>query len=274
MNESRSAPKWRSRWLIAIVVIVVAGAIVWTSGGAKEASIDDAIAAFEEAVEAGGAGGTIDDVLRPEQGVYVYAGTGHETLSLPGTGRAWGPRIPGIVTHAPDGCWTFQLEYNTAHSQSVDYCPRERRLEEHSSETSHAFNLGVTTLHERIVFACDPPGETIRVDADAGASWKQSCVGTSAERGTVVTSSGVNVFVGLATVEVAGKDVAAYHYRTRRTLSGDQTGTELVDIWFRVPDGLPLRATHDIEAISPSPVGSVTYTEAGSFTLTSLRPRS
>jgi len=272
MTEARSAPRRRSRWLLGIaVVVVVAGVVVWSSGGAEEASIEDAIADFD--VSAADPGDTGDGMPRPKQGVYVYAGTGHEELSLPGTGRAWGPRIPGTVTHAPDGCWTLRLEYNTAHSQSVDYCSREQLLEERTSETSHAFKLGVTTLHERIVFACDPPGETIRVDAEAGSSWQQSCVGTSVERGTVVTSSGTNVFVGLATVEVAGKHVAAYHYRTRRTLTGDQTGTELVDIWFRVPDGLPLRATHDIEAISPSPVGSVTYTEAGSFTLTSLRPR-
>ena len=58
-------------------------------------------------------------------------------------------------------------------------------------------------------------------------------------------------------------------------MSGDQTGDVAVDTWFAESDGLPLKETHDIRVVSPAPapIDHVTYSERGSWRLTSLTPR-
>lgn len=273
---SRSGHWWRRpRWIVATVAagLVVIGAVLfaiaWSQRGADEASVEEAVEGLDD-----GAAGTKAGFLRPAGGVYVYEGSGTEQLSLLSTGQTWGPRLPGTVTRDDDGCWTFRIDYSTNHRQWTDYCPRGRVLEEEGGRTFQSFDFVVSTIEDRNVFVCDPPGEAIRVDADPGSSWPQSCVGRSADRGTEVTSSGTNTFVGIESVEVEGEPVRAYRYRADRVLSGDQTGTETVDTWFRVPDGLPLRATRSVRVESPSPIGAVTYTEEGTYTLTSLAPRS
>ena len=146
-------------------------------------------------------------------------------------------------------------------------------LEEDGGRTFQSFDFVVSTIDDRNVFICDPPGEAIRVDAEPGSTWPQSCVGRSVGRSTEVTSSGTNTFVGIDTVEVAGRPTRAYRYLSERTLSGDQTGTEMSETWFRVPDGLPLSATRDVRVESPSPIGAVMYTEQGTYRLTSLVPQ-
>ena len=56
-------------------------------------------------------------------------------------------------------------------------------------------------------------------------------------------------------------------------VSGDQYGTDRSDSWFSVTNGMLLKLSHDINVHSPSPIGTVTYSERGSFVLTSLVPR-
>lgn len=270
-----SRPWWRRRrWIlsaVAISVVAISGiafAIAWSARGAEEASVDDAI----ERLDPRGTEST-NDFLRPATGVYVYEGTGHEELSLLSTGQDWGPRIPATVIRAADGCWTFRIDYSTNHRQWTDYCPGGRVLEETGGRTFQSFDFVVSTIEDRNVFVCTPPGEAIRVDAEPGSTWNQSCVGRSALSGTEVTSSGTNTFIGVETVEVGGQSIRAYRYRSERVLSGDQTGTETSETWHRVPDGLPLRGTRDIRVQSPSPIGAVTYTEQGTFSLVALDPR-
>lgn len=257
--------------MVAAGLVVVGGvafAIVWSQRGAEQASVEEAVEGL-----GGRAGDATAGFLRPASGVYVYEGSGTEQLSLLSTGQAWGPRLPATVTHSRHGCWTFRIDYSTNHRQWTDYCPRGRVLEEDGGRTFQSFDFVVSTIDDRNVFICDPPGEAIRVDAEPGSAWPQSCVGRSAERGTEVVSSGTNTFVGIETVEVEERPIRAYRYRSERTLSGDQAGTETSETWFRVSDALPLRVIRDVRVESPSPIGAVTYTEQGTYRLTSLVPR-
>jgi hypothetical protein len=67
--------------------------------------------------------------------------------------------------------------------------------------------------------------------------------------------------------------VPAYRFRQQRTLSGNQTGTQTADLWFAQKDGLPLRNRRDVTVHTDTIVGSSSYTEHGSFQLTSLQPQ-
>lgn len=256
--------------ILVVIVLVLAGAgaafaVAWSNRGAEEASLSDAIAKFRRQGQDGDAG-----FLRPAVGVYTYRGTGTERLSVLGTTQHWGPELPGTISRAVDGCWTFRIEYSTHHQQDWDYCPNGTTLQETGGQTLQSFSFVATTLEDLQLFTCDPPADAIRLEAKPGEHWRQACEGHSPSRGTSVRSTGTNTYVGLTNVRVGSAQVLAYHSRIRRELSGSQTGTEQMDMWFSTRDGMPLRVTRDIAVDTPSPIGAVTYTERGHFELTSL----
>ena len=246
-------------------------AYAWSQRGAEEASVDDAVERFREREGDDGETGE-EGLLRPDSGVYTYAGTGKEKLSLLSTGQKWGPHLPVTVAGAPGGCWTYTVEYSTNHWQEWTYCPGEEGLEEDGGRSFQSFDFVAFTVDDLIVFHCEPRNRTIRLAADPGDSWKQSCDGASEERGTHTNSAGTTTFVGIETVDVGGDEVRAYHYLDEKTITGDQTGTERVDTWFAARDGLPLETERSVRVKSPSPIGDVVYSETGGYSLTSLVP--
>lgn len=87
-----------------------------------------------------------------------------------------------------------------------------------------------------------------------------------------VTSAGPYTFVGEELLDIDQHRVTTLHYRRVRTLGGGQRSTEDVDTWFDAATGLPVKNSRVITVRSDSPLGTVTYTERGSFTLASLTP--
>ena len=241
----------------------------WTRRGAEEVTVDQSVEGFRHDGQTSGTAG----LLRPAAGVYRYAATGQERLSVLGTSQDWGDPVPATVTHGDDGCWTIRFDFSTNHSQTTTYCPAGRVLREVSGSTSQTFDFVAPAISDVTNFRCDPPGQLIRLDAAVGRSWRQSCDGTSADRGTTVTSAGTNTYLGTQRVDVGGTSVRALHYRVERTLSGDQRGTERNEVWYHPLTGLPLRRIRTVEVASPSPIGDITYTEGGTVTLDSLTPR-
>ena len=276
-------PRWfrRPAVVVPVCLVVVAAGVgaalflrAWNERGADEASVDRSVEGFREDQAGDGSAG----LLQPAAGVYTYAAQGTEQLSLLGTTQAWGDRLPATVTTGEgpagtEGCWTIRFEFSTNHTQATTYCPDDRVLEEVAGSTSQTFDFVATQVTDVTEFRCDPPGELVRLDAEAGDTWDQSCQGRSPERGTAVTSAGTNTFLGVEPVEVGDETVDALHYRVDRTLSGDQDGTESTQYWFHPRTALPLRAVRAITVASPSPLGDITYTEEGRYRLTSLTPR-
>lgn len=255
--------------LLGLVATIGIGlAVVWGGRGAEEASLDDAVARFRDRQASGGAG-----FLRPAEGVYTYRGSGDEKLSILGASQHWGPTLPATVLASGEDCWVFSVEFSTNHTQETTYCPNGNGLDEAGGRTLQRFDFGAFAVDDVNTFTCEPRAETIRVAAEPGDHWRQSCTGHSSSQGTTVTSAGPNTFVGLDRIRVDGELVDAFHYRQERTLSGDQTGTSRDDVWFDADNALPLRIKRDVQVESPSPLGAITYTEAGTLTLDSLEPR-
>lgn len=255
--------------VVAIVVIVGATvfAVAWSHRGAKEASLEEAVEEFRRRGESGAAG-----FLQPAVGVYSYHGTGTEKLSLLSTTQNWGPQLPSTVTRDDRGCWKFHLQYSTHHWQDWDYCPREKTLQEVGGRTFQSFDFVAVTVDDDNLFSCTPPGDAIRLDARPGDHWGYSCTGHSKTRDTKATTAGTTTFVRLTTVDVGRTAVPAYEYRIERTITGSQTGSERVRVWYSARDGLPLRIDRTVRVESPSPIGAVTYTEHGTCVLASLEP--
>jgi hypothetical protein len=256
-----------------LVVVLIAGAVfvvLWRGSGAHEASVQDARDRFRRSSS------TIADpdpaTLRPEAGVYLYRGVGTEELSLPPKTQHQGPRMPATVTHRADGCWTVRLDYNSRHWQTWEYCPRDGGLVERGGETFETWDFVFTKYDSTSRFSCDPPAIVIRAQMRAGDSWSQSCRGTSSGTEGEAVSSGPFTYVGEETIDVGGTQVPAHRFHQERTLRGSQTGTQTAELWFAKRSGLPLRNEREVTVHTDTIVGSSTYTERGSFRLTSLQP--
>lgn len=258
---------------LLVVAVVVAGTVaivLWRRSGAHEASTRDAQRRFERSSSTQR---SAPSVLRPAAGVYLYRGTGTEHLTLPPKTQSQGPRMPATVTDRADGCWTFRIDYNSAHWQTWIYCPRNGGLVELGGQTFERWDFVVTKYDSTSTFTCDPVSVAIRATMHAGDVWQQSCAGTSSGTKGTATTSGPYTFVGRESVVVGGAPVAAYHFHQVRTLSGSQTGTQDTDLWFAVKDGLPLRNDRTVSVHTNTIIGRSTYTEHGSFELTSLIPQ-
>jgi hypothetical protein len=279
-DEAEADPSPRRHRRVRIVVaialgVVLAGvatfAILLSRVSSRPVTIDEARQRADEAGQ--GTELSTDEVdFRPAAGVYEYRGEGTERLDRPPTNQSQGPEIPGTVTHLDDRCWRFRVDYNVNHWQSWDYCAGNGRLTEHAGQFFQKLDLVVTQVETLSTVTCDPPVDAIRPDQEAGDQWTQECRGTSEGTAGEVVSAGPYTFVGPEILEIDGRDVDALHYRRARELSGGQTGTEDIDLWFAADTALPLRNERDVTVRSESLIGGVTYTERGSFTLVSMTP--
>jgi hypothetical protein len=276
-REIPHARQHRARWLVAgtvLVVLIVGGvwfAIQWLGRGPEEASVSDAVDRFRTSPTDPSPSG----MLAPAAGVYTYVGQGEEHLSFLSTSQPEGPTLPGTITHGDAGCWTFEIEYNSFHRQSWEWCEQDGRLVERGGTTYQQFDFGAFKVDDTSRVLCDPPFVAFDPGARPGDTAAVDCRGDSETIGTELSSQGTARFVGHESVDVAARTVPALHYRMRREISGDQTGEERTDMWFSADNGMPLRNAREIIVVSPAPapLNSVTYTERGEWQLATLTPQ-
>lgn len=256
--------------LVGIVVVVVTLWFTRESPGAR--SLDDALAEFRAgdptAVESIGV-----FVQRPPSGVYTAAGNGRASIDFPPTSQSYGATVPVIVRADADGCWTTEVDFNDAFRQTWHHCVIDGDVVERSSRTSTRWDLGVMTIDEHADFVCDPPGVIIRAGERRAEVSRYSCVGTSDAIDGSTTSDVSYSMVGAESVDVGGTMVPAFHYVEVDTLTGAQRGTTTIEYWYAIESFLLVRMERDIALRTDSPVGSVTFTENGSWQLQSLDPR-
>ncbi|MBI2706245.1 MAG: hypothetical protein HYX32_13270 [Actinobacteria bacterium] len=260
----------RRRWVLEVAAIVavltlLGLGVLWSRRGAQEASLDEAARRFQQ-----GPSATVPEMrlLTPTPGVYRYRGSGTEQLSVLQTQQSWGPQLPATITEPSSaGCWTFRIDYSTNHWEARTYCADDGVLREAGGTVWQRFDFVAVKVDETIEFACDPPNDTVRLAAAPGDTWAQSCVGRSSARGTTVTSAGSTMFVGREDTTAGEATVPSLHYRANRTLTGDQQGVETSEYWFSAETGQIIRFQREVRVDSPSPIGSVTYTESGAYQL-------
>jgi hypothetical protein len=267
----------RRRWLIAGIVVVTlvavlvgGGVIWWNQRGPSKPSIGGAVDRFRSSTTAPN-----DSVpMRPDPGVYIYAGTGSEHLSFLATQQSQAGNLPGTVTWGADGCWTFAIEYNSFHRQTWDRCSRNGRLVEPRNTTDQKFDFGALSQSEHTVVVCAPPITIFDPKAAPGDRVATRCTGRSQTTKADMSQRGAVTYVGRTRVEVAGERVPALHYTQVIRISGDQTGASQEDLWLGL-NGLPLqeRRTISVKSPAPAPLNEVTYTEQGTWRITSLTPR-
>lgn len=267
----------RKRWLIplvAFVVLLVVGGVFFLLLELRKpgpASVGDAEKEVEQA-SAADSGDSGSSALRPAEGVYVYQGEGSESINVPPLSQDDGSEMPAEVIHHGSDCWTFKLEYNSAHWEEDLNCVENGQLVQKKSTTFQQWDIVTERLTNTTNFTCE---SAVLVDPSAseGESFDQDCVGTNSDVEGETHTDGPSTFVGNETVRIDGKDVEAYHFKQHQQISGSgQEGRQEFEMWYAVDTALPLKQTRKITLVTPSPIGKITYTEEGHWEVSSLTP--
>ena len=255
---------------LAIVLLVAGGTLAWFwyHSGAHALPTSVAIERFRNAQGASG------PAAGPTPGIYLYTGSGTESVTLPPKSQSEGPSIPGTVTGRAKGCFEFRLDYSDVHWQDWIYCPRGGGLVTVSRAGYYRWNFVAFTIDDTSTYICSPAALTIPERLVTGARNAMSCTGTNDHLSTgPVLMTGTATVMGTATLHVGSASVPAVHIRERAAFSGGQQGTNDADTWYAVATGLPLRGTWSTQVSTPSPVGTSTLNAHGTFSLTSMRAR-
>lgn len=261
--------------LVIIVALLAVGLGVfawrWQQRGPSHASIGGAVGRFRSSTTVAPSAA----ILQPPGGVYVYTGEGSESLSFMSTHQSQGPREPGTVTVLPNGCWEFRIDYNSFHTQTWKRCSTDGKLIELGGTTDQRFDFVAFQQSEHSDVTCDPPITLGDVNARPGTTWPIHCVGYGQTTKSTMHQDGTSTFAGFEEVVIDGRPVRAIHNVEVQHTSGDQTGELRQELWFDASNGLPLKEVHDVRVVSPAPapINNVTYTEHGSWQLSSTMPR-
>jgi len=209
----------------------------------------------------------------PAEGVYTLKGQGTERIAFPPNSQRDGAVMPASVTYLANGCWRWHVDYNVAHWEEYDFCPRAARLLLAGNRNSQSWDFGTLTTNDLAQFACPPASVVLPQDPKLGQTLKYSCTGTNtAVAGRSMAATTVRI-VGMDTMRIGGVVLPTIHELQQVALTGGQRGTVREDWWFTVSSGLPVRVERHITILSSSPIGTVTYNETGSWQMTSLKPR-
>jgi hypothetical protein len=145
-------------------------------------------------------------------------------------------------------------------------------LHQPGNHVYQAWDFGAASITNLSTVTC--PANTVVLPRDPKEddrlSW--TCVERNTAIGSGVSSTDARV-VGFKTLRVGDVAVPTVEERQAANVSGTQTGRAITDWWFATSTGLPVRLDRFIVVHSPSPIGTITYTEDGSGVLTSVEPR-
>jgi hypothetical protein len=210
----------------------------------------------------------------PQAGVYTMRGKGLERISFPPDSQHDGALVPVTISYLSSACWRMRLDFNAAHWEDYVFCPSALGLRQPGTHVYQAWDFGVTSITNLSTVTC--PAKTVVLPRepkeDALLTWTCLERNTNTAIGSGVSSTRARV-IGFKTLRVGDVSVPTVEERQTATVSGAQTGSVVTDWWFATSSGLPVRLERHRVVHSPSPIGTVTYTEDGSGVLTSLEPR-
>ena len=157
----------RARWriVVATAVVIVLGAagfvviryVFREHPGPK--SLHAAVKAFQGKEPTPTSSGTLRNDL-PAEGVYPLNGQGTERISFPPNSQRDGAVMPVTITYLADGCWRWHIDYNVAHWEEYDFCPRGGRLLLAGNRDSQSWDFGDIKVNNLGRFTC-PSGSVV-----------------------------------------------------------------------------------------------------------------
>lgn len=200
---------------------------------------------------------------RPAEGVYTYAATGGESISVGGARHDYPGQVFATLTHT--GCgYQLRVHVLQEHIDTLDFCIDGLRLGFHRSHQRLTF-IGNTAEGS---FSCDPWIGAIDRAVGPGAQDSRSCtagtVGVDRSTATHVADEPVRV----DDADVVGSRVVWQWFAE----SGESTGSG-EQVWVFDENGLPLIIERTGTTTAPSVLGRATHQETARFVLQSRTPQ-
>lgn len=208
----------------------------------------------------------------PPAGVYRASGSGFEQIAVPPDTIHDSAVMPVTVSYLPNGCWRWHIDYSTAHWHEYDFCPHDGRLLLMAQRNLLTVNLGLASVTNLAKFTCNPPSPIVVERPRAGEVFAHRCTGTNTAAAGVSTASGPVTITGVTSVNIAGTRVQAIVMTRHQKITGGQSGTLDEEWWFSTSTGMPLAERRNYHLSTSSPIGSIAYTETGSWRLDSMTP--
>lgn len=275
-DPTRGSGHHRVRWVLLGVgaalllgAAFVVGSFIFRDRPTQR-SVDDAVEAFRDSTSVA----EPTSFAQPEPGVYEAVGAGGEEISTPPMQQADSDTMPVTVAPTQDGCWSWRIDYNSAHWHEYDFCPEGDGLILEGQRNSQSWDLGVDTITNLSTTTCDPPAAILVAGAEPGDAELHRCTGVNTAAPGDSLAEGPSTMIGVETLVIGNEEVDAVHQRRTTTMTGAQRGTIDEDWWLEPTTGLPLRVDRDYDLRTDSVIGEIGYTESGSWQLASLVPRS
>lgn len=247
--------------VLIVLVVLVAAAVGGFVALRSSADTTTAVDAGQLADRADAAGSSTQDRgARPAPGVYEYAGSGVERVSvLGGSTHEFGPTVPAVL-ELGDGCrWTLEINFAKERRSTYTFCTEADGVQLVSSKDDVTF-FGTTDSQ---VTTCDGAVRSPDGDGDTRA---YTCTGD--ERSTAHELT----FRPLSSARVGDEVVEdALTFTDVGTVTGVTRGTTR-STWTIAPDGLPLAFTESSDVRSDSLLGETDYELTGEWKLASLTP--
>ena len=261
MARARRRSRWIRRGLLitALVAGVLGGALfVQLRSKATPVTVEDTLDRYRNIPSSTGPVAGL-----PPPGVYVYATSGHDEVTLLGGSRHDYPAETSLtVTPVPCGA-TLRWDLLGERWEEWTICLDEGRRLIRSIAAYHQF-FGRSDLRE---YTCVPdslfhPPRPLRQ-----RTWSSACQGS----GSDATAAGT--VVGVEYLSVRGTRVRTFHLRIVTTFEGDTRGTRQTEIWLAADTGLPILTVQSDELDTKTPLGDTHYVEELRLELRSLQPR-
>lgn len=198
----------------------------------------------------------------PREGVYIYATSGWEEVSIPGGRHEYPESTTITVRHAGCGVinrWDALVE----RWDERETCPSAEGERLRSFTSYHEF----FRHGELLTYRCSPTSLARPLAAHTGHRWAGACDADDS------TATFQGVVLGRERLSVDGVQVQTVHIRIDTSITGDTTGNNVHEDWLLPDTGLLIRETSTTNAEVRGPFGTVRYNERYELALTSLAPR-
>ena len=243
--------------LLVVDLFLLSGGLFLVAGRywSADTDLEEALTRFRAAGPAATTAEAVPGL--PAPGVYRYATTGGEWVSLFDTYRAYSSTTARIVTRR--GCGVREEQFFvTQHLEYYDRCGS--RLVAYGTDIAYWWTHGTQD------FTCEG-GSFDMADKRPGDRVEWDCADEDTK------AHQITEYIGDETVEVGGVPLPARHVRWTTLFSGATIGGAVVEDWFDPVSGLVLRETRDIALkVGSQFVGRLDYTDKSAFTLLAVTP--
>jgi hypothetical protein len=191
--------------------------------------------------------------------VYEYGTTGYEEIDALGGAEHTYPEQT-FLTIRPGGCGQiYRWQAIEERWTSWEVCD-PGRMTIGKVDSFHSW-FGSDDLQQ---YRC--PVSTAYLPPPGITEWTFTC---SAEDRAEETTATV---IGDETIDIGGVGIETQHIRFATVLSGESTGTRVIDRWFAIDEPLLVKEVSSTESDSTSLLGTVHYTEQYEMLLEDLSP--